>query len=110
MAKGDSLGEFEQLVLLAILRLPNNAYGVTIRHEIETRAQRRVASGAVYSTLERLVSKGFVSGTEGEPEPSRGGRAKVYYRVEAPGFGALKQSEQAYKRMRHGVKLAQEMR
>ena len=106
MPKGDFLGEFEQLVILAILRLEDSAYGVTIRREIETRGQRPVASGAIYATLERLVGKGYISGEEGEPEPSRGGRAKVYYRVEAPGIEALGQSEQAYKRMRHGLKLA----
>src|SRR5438132_1220190 len=100
MPKGEFLGEFEQLMLLAILRLADNAYGVTIRQEIETRAQRQVASGAIYATLERMVEKGYLSAKEGKPEPTRGGRPKVYYLVEAPGLAALSQWEETQRRMR----------
>lgn len=110
MAKGDLLGEFEQLMLLAILRLRENAYGLTIRQEIETRAQRQVASGAIYATLERMVAKGYISGKEGEPEPARGGRPKIFYRVEAPGLEALSVWEETQRRMRQGLNLAQVLR
>ena len=110
MAKGNYLGEFEQLMLLAIMRLDDNAYGVTIRREIETGSQREVASGAVYATLERMLDKGYISGKEGEPEPTRGGRAKVYYRIEAPGKAALTAWEQTQRRMKHGLNLAQALR
>lgn len=110
MAKGDHLGEFEQLMLLAILRLNDNAYGVTIRREIESRAQRTVASGAIYATLERMIEKGYISGREGEPEPTRGGRPKTFYRIEAPGLAALSLWDETQRRMRHGLNLAQVLR
>jgi DNA-binding PadR family transcriptional regulator len=110
MAKGDNLGEFEQLMLLAIMRLDDNAYGVTIRREIESGSQRDIASGAVYATLERMIDKGYISGKEGKPEPTRGGRAKVYYRVEAPGIAALTAWEQTQRRMKQGLNLAQVLR
>jgi DNA-binding PadR family transcriptional regulator len=110
MAKGDLLGEFEQLMLLAIMRLDDNAYGVTIRREIETRARRSVASGAIYATLERMLDKGYVSGKAGEPEPTRGGRPKVYYHVEAPGLAALSAWEDTQRRMKQGLNLAEVLR
>ncbi len=110
MAKGEFLGEFEQLMLLAILRLGDNAYGVTIRKEIESRARRVVASGAIYATLERMLDKGYLSSRDGEMEPSRGGRPKVYYRVEAPGLAALTLWDETQRRMRQGLNLAQVLR
>jgi DNA-binding PadR family transcriptional regulator len=110
MAKGVLLGEFEQLMLLAILRLGDNAYGVSIRREIEVCARRAVASGAIYATLERMLDKGYISGKEGEPEPTRGGRPKVYYHVEAPGLAALSAWDETQRRMRHGLNLAQVLR
>ena len=89
------LGEFEQLVLLALLRLGQNAYGMRIRREIEERANRRASLGAVYTTLDRLEAKGFVSSWVGEPTPERGGRAKKFFKIEAPGQAVLRQSVRA---------------
>jgi PadR family transcriptional regulator PadR len=85
----NALGEFEQAVLLAILRLGPSAYGVPIRHDISERLGRAVSVGAIYSALERLEGKGFVSSWTGGATAERGGRAKRFYRVEAPGVRAL---------------------
>ena len=71
-----ALGEFEQLVLLAVLRLGSDAYGATIRREIETRAARELSISAVYTTLQRLEQKGLVRSRMGEPLPERGGRGR----------------------------------
>jgi len=88
--KGQYLGEFEQLVLLALLRLKDNAYGVTVRQEIQGRTGRNVAIGAVYACLERLERKGFVSATVSEPEPVPGGRAKRFFRMTRAGAEAFR--------------------
>lgn len=92
MSKGDYLGEFEQLVLLALVRLGANAYGMTVRREIEERAGRSVSIGAVYTTLDRMERKGYVSSFDGEATPERGGRAKRYFRIEAHGRRVLNES------------------
>jgi DNA-binding PadR family transcriptional regulator len=86
------LGEFEQAVLLSIIRLRSNAYGVPIRQELTERIGREVSFGAVYTALERLEAKGFVSSRMGDPTPERGGRAKRFYRIEAPGERALEEA------------------
>jgi DNA-binding PadR family transcriptional regulator len=86
------LGRFEEVVLLALVRLRENGYGVTIRREIAERTGRDVSYGAVYTTLERLERKGYVSSRVGEPTPKRGGRAKKYFRIEAPGINALNET------------------
>ena len=83
------LGEFEQAVLLAIIRLGGRAYGVPIRRDLSQRLQRDVSFGAVYTTLERLESKGLLSSWLGEATAERGGRAKRYYKVEARAERAL---------------------
>jgi PadR family transcriptional regulator PadR len=80
MASTPLLGEFEQVVLLAILRLDDDAYGVTIRSEIATCTGREPAPGALYTTLDRLEEKGLVRSRMGEPTPERGGRPKRYSR------------------------------
>jgi DNA-binding PadR family transcriptional regulator len=85
------LGEFEQLILLAILRLDNEAYGMVIRQEIGM-AGRSASLGAVYMTLERLEEKGYLSSRVGDPTPERGGRAKKYFQVEGSGLIALRHS------------------
>ena len=85
----NTLGEFEQAVLLEILRLGSNAYGVPIRHGLSKRLGRAVSVGAVYSALERLETKGFVCSWTGGATTERGGRAKRFYRIEAPGHRAL---------------------
>ena len=104
MAKGEYLGDFEHLVLLAILRLGDRAYGMLVRQQIEERTGRDVAIGAVYATLERLEQKGYISSTLADPTPERGGRAKRFFRVEAEGLAALRASEEALDRMRAGLK------
>lgn len=84
------MGHFQALVMLAILRLGNRAYGMEVREEIERRTGREASYGAVYTVLDRLESKGWVSFELGEPTPERGGRAKKYFRVEAAGREALR--------------------
>ena len=106
MPKGDFIGEFEHFVMLAILRLGNNAYGVTIRREIESRTGRVVTSGSIYATLERLEAKKYVSSSDGEPLPERGGRTRTYYKLELDGRRALQNTERALRQMRHGLTLA----
>lgn len=106
MPKSEMLGAFEQIVLLALLRLRDNAYGVTIRHAIVERMDRNVSLGAVYATLERLEEKGYVSSHMGDPTPERGGRPKRYFKIEAPGKRALVETDSAMQRMRQGLKLA----
>ena len=86
MSRPQNLGEFEQIVLLAILRLKESAYGVSIRAEIFECTGRKTTSGALYTTLERLEGKGYLSSRVGEPTPERGGRAKRYYRISASGL------------------------
>ena len=97
------MGEFETLVLLAVLRRDNEAYGMEVREEIEKRTGREVSYGAVYTALDRLERKGFVSHALGESTPERGGRARKYFRVEAPGREALRASQQALAVMWKGV-------
>jgi PadR family transcriptional regulator PadR len=103
MAKGDYLGEFEQIVLLALLRLRDNAYGMTIRREIEKRTGRQVSIGAVYATLDRLEEKGHVSSRQGQPTAERGGRAKRFFKIEAGGEKAMSESQRALAGMMHGL-------
>jgi len=100
MAKSDSLGQFEQLVLTAILTLKDNAYGVTIHQKVEELTQpKSVSMGAIYVTLDRLEDKGFVSSRLSDPTPERGGRSKRHYQLQALGERALQESMAAAKRM-----------
>jgi PadR family transcriptional regulator PadR len=93
MARPDSLGQFEQLVLTAILALHDRAYGVTIHSKVQELAHpKSVSLGAVYITLDRLEDKGMVSSWLSDPTPERGGRAKRCYRLEAVGERALEES------------------
>ena len=100
---GHGLGEFEQLVLLALLRLQPEAYGVAMRDEIEEQTGRKVALGAVYTTLLRLEDKGFAASRLGEPTPERGGRRKKFYRPTAAGQRALRTSLDALRGMTRGL-------
>jgi DNA-binding PadR family transcriptional regulator len=97
------LGEFEQMVLLAILRAGAEAYAVPIRREIQERAERKVSRGALYTTLERLEAKGYVESTMGDPTPERGGRSRRTYVVSAPGIEALENSRAAMARLWKGL-------
>ncbi len=99
------MGEFEQLVLLAILHLGNEAYGMEIREEIESRTGREVSYGAVYTALSRLATKEYVSWTMGDPSPERGGRARKYFRVEASGRVALRTTREALTVMWNGISI-----
>ena len=98
-----SIGELEQIVLLAILRLGDGAYAVPIRQELATRARRRIARGALYTTLERLELKGCLRSRFGDPVPERGGRSRRYYSVTARGLGALRASYGVLRSMAHGL-------
>ena len=97
------LGEFEQLVLLALVRQGSDAYGVSIADDISDRTRRAVSLGAVYKTLERLEDKGLVASRVGDPTPERGGRRKKHYRMMAAGERALKQSLAALRNMTDGL-------
>lgn len=99
------MGEFEQLVLLALLRLGNDAYGMEARREIERRTGREVSYGAVYTTLDRLERKGFVSHRVGDATPVRGGRARKYFRVEPAGVEALRSTRAVVTLMEEGISI-----
>lgn len=93
MAK--ALGELEQAILLTVLRLGDEAYGLMIRDQLERRTGRRVSHGASYATLDRLVSKGHLHSRLAESTPARGGRRKRYFRVTTAGVAALRASRAA---------------
>lgn len=103
MGTHDTLGTFEQVVLLAIVHLGPNAYGTTIRTEIEDRTGRVVAVGALYTALDRLERKGLVAFEMSDPTAARGGRAKRYVRLRPAGKAALRQAGDLMARMWHGV-------
>jgi PadR family transcriptional regulator PadR len=105
MPSREYLGEFEQIVLLAVLRLGENAYGVPIRHEIEFRTRRTVSVGALYSTLDRLEAKGYLSSRFADPTAERGGRSKRFFRVGPLGLRAVKRSQHALAVMLEGLDL-----
>ena len=100
------LGEFEQFLLLSILKLGDNAYGSTVRQQLAETIQRDVTIGALYTTLERLEKKGLLDSKMGEVTPERGGRAKKYFKVTAKGLSALKRSKQALTSMWENVALS----
>lgn len=97
------LGEFEQLVLLAVMRLADGAYAVPIRQEIEDRTSRNVARGALYVTLDRLEEKGYLKSWLAEATAERGGRAKRFYEVRPAGSKALEYSWAALRSMWQGL-------
>lgn len=97
------LGEFEQLVLLAVMRLRGDAYAVPIRQEIEERTSRSVARGALYVTLDRLEEKGYLKSWLADATAERGGRAKRFYEVKPAGAKALEYSWTALRSMWEGL-------
>jgi len=103
MADSPTLGDFEQLVLLALVRLGEEAYGVSIHAEIARRAGRDVTVATVYKTLERLELKGLAVSTIGEPTMERGGRRKKYFRIQPSGRRALAQALGSLRRMADGL-------
>ncbi len=100
----DPLGSPEHVVLLAVMRLDANAYGMTVRREIENATGRDISIGAVYATLDRLESKGYVRSHTGEPTAERGGRAKRYFNMTADGMGALRNTHDIILKMSAGLK------
>lgn len=105
MSGRDYLGEFEHIVLLAVLRLDEQAYGVTIRREIEVRTKREVSIGAIYATLYRLEAKGYVRSRVGDPTPERGGRSKRFFRITAQGASAVNRAHRALRNLTEGLDL-----
>jgi DNA-binding PadR family transcriptional regulator len=101
--KAESLGEFEQSVLLAIAHQGSEAYGVSIRQEIERRTGREVAVGALYTALDRLERKGYVASRMSDPLPARGGRARRQLSLRPAGAKALRQSRDFLNRMWDGL-------
>jgi PadR family transcriptional regulator PadR len=104
------LGEVEQLVLLAALRLGDDAYAVAVRDEIETRASIALSRVTVYITLDRLERKGYLQSWFADPTPERGGKAKRCFRLEPEGIRALRSSMHALDRLAAGTRLAPERR
>jgi PadR family transcriptional regulator PadR len=104
MPNPNYLGEFELLVMLAVIRLGEGAYGVPIAREIEEQTGRNVAFGTVYATLERLQQKGFVGSNLGEATPERGGRAKRYFRVTPTGLRTVRETKQNLIRLWRGLR------
>ena len=98
------LGGLELTVILALLRLGEDAYGVPISREIERQSGREVALGSVYAALERLQEKGLVSSHQGEPTAARGGRAKRYFRVTSRGLLEVREMRQALMKLWRGVR------
>lgn len=103
MADRSYLGEFEHIVVLALLRLENRAYGVTVRQEIEVCTQREVSIGAVYATLDRLEKKGYVKSYRGDPTPERGGRSKRFFLVTGRGVAAVNRTHRALRSLTEGL-------
>jgi DNA-binding PadR family transcriptional regulator len=103
MAGREHLGEFEQIVLLAILRLGDEAYGVPIKQDIEQRTGRSLTVGALYRTLDRLEAKGYVTSAFSDPTPERGGRSKRYFKIRPLGVRTLRASREALMAMWEGL-------
>jgi DNA-binding PadR family transcriptional regulator len=103
MPKRSYLGELELMVLLAVMRLGDEAYGVPISKELRSLAGKEVALGSIYAALDRLEQKGLVSSSLGDPTPERGGRAKRYFKVTRPGVRALKITRAALTNLWSGI-------
>jgi PadR family transcriptional regulator len=99
----EHLGELEQLVMLAVVQLGEDAYGARIQRELATRARRRISLGTVYVTLMRLENKGLVRSWLGESTPSRGGKARRHYAIERAGLRALRAARDTLARMWDGI-------
>ena len=100
----DSLGQFEQVVLTAILALGDNAYGVPIHAKVEDLSKpRKVARGAVYATLDRMEDKGLIASWLSDPTPERGGRSRRHYRLEKSGEKALREAARTAQRLIHTI-------
>ena len=91
------------MILIALLRLGEDAYGVTLRQYLESHAGRTVSPGAIYTALERLERRGFVASRLGDPTPERGGKRKRFYRLLPAGRRAVEQSQELLRRMSRGL-------
>jgi PadR family transcriptional regulator PadR len=100
---GRTLGEFEQLVLLALVELGEDAYGAAVGRVIEARTGRAVSAGAVYTALDRLEARGLVRSAVGEPTPERGGRRKKFYVLEPAGARELRRAVEVIRAMADGL-------
>ena len=109
MGKGDYLGEFEQLVLLALVRLKDEAYGMRVRREIQSRTERAVTIGSVYATLDRLEGKGYVVSSVARSAAPAKGRARKYFHLTPAGAKALLQRQETIQRMTEGLSLRNEL-
>jgi PadR family transcriptional regulator PadR len=103
MTDVSALGEFEQVVLLAVLRLGDEAYAVSIGDEILRCTGRTVSRGAIYITLDRLETKGHLKSRLADPTPERGGRAKRYYTLRPRALDALRETRRALVALWHGL-------
>ena len=99
----EALGNFELMVLLAVLRVGEDAYGVPIARELEDKISREVLLGSVYAALERLEAKGLVASSVGDPTPERGGRAKRYFTVTAKGLREVRETQRTLVRLWRGL-------
>ena len=99
------LGEFEQATLLALMHCGGESYGMVVRRELSERTARNIAIGAVYSTLDRLETKGLVASRQGDPDPVRGGHPRRFYRITAAGKSALAHAQRVLERLWEGVEL-----
>jgi PadR family transcriptional regulator, regulatory protein PadR len=104
MARHHHLGTFELAIMLALMRLGDNAYGIPISREIKQTGGREVTLGSIYATLERLKTKGLVYSEIGEPTPERGGRAKKYFRVTEKGLRDVRETQRVLKRLWQGLR------
>src|SRR5687767_1556394 len=98
-----ALGDFEQHILFALIRLGDDAYGVTIRESIEARTGRAISPGALYTALDRLEQRGLVASRLGEPTPQRGGKRKRLYTLQPAGERALARVYESMRLMANGV-------
>jgi len=98
-----TLGDFEQLILMALVRLGPEAYGVTVRQEIEQRTGRTISAGALYTALDRMEKRGLVTSRLGDPTPQRGGKRKRLYTLEPAGERALARVYESLRLMASGV-------
>lgn len=103
MAGRNYLGEFELMILLAVIRLEEEAYGVPISRELEAYRGRGISVGSVYAALERLEAKGLVSSSLGNPTPERGGKAKRYFRVTSTGLRQVHETRRILSKLWHAL-------
>ena len=103
MRKGEYLGNFDLMLLLAVLRLGENAYGVTLARELEEQTGREVVVASVYATLERLQERGLVTSNLGESTPERGGRAKRYFRITRAGIREVRDAQRSLMNLWKGL-------